>query len=200
MYNKSIALILTFVFVITIYACEIAADKNTNINIEKLKTKVNESVHFLNTNTTFNQDIVFLLDMNLPISSYRFYIYDLNKKTILNKGLVAHGEGSKIENSDSLRFSNVINSNCTSLGKYKIGTSYTGKFGKSYKLHGLDNTNSNAFERYIVLHAYTLMPTNENTFPVFYSLGCPMVSTSFFKQLEYYIDNSDKPILMYIYY
>lgn len=102
---------------------------------------------FLNQNPDFNQDVVFLADMAIKSRYNRFYVYDVKNDSILHKGLVAHGKGSNTGIYDELQFSNVEGSNMTSLGNYKIGVDYVGRFGKSYKLHGLDKTNDQAFAR-----------------------------------------------------
>lgn len=155
---------------------------------------------FLNQNPDFNQDVVFLADMAIKSRYNRFYVYDVKNDSILHKGLVAHGKGSNTGIYDELQFSNVEGSNMTSLGNYKIGVDYVGRFGKSYKLHGLDKTNDQAFARYVVLHTYTFMPHEEQLVPIINSEGCPMVSNETFKILENIIDNSKKPILLRIYY
>ncbi|MBL1281185.1 MAG: murein L,D-transpeptidase catalytic domain family protein [Fluviicola sp.] len=123
---------------------------------------------------------------------------DVKKDTLLHQGLVAHGSGSVVE--DSLIFSNIPESYQSSLGNYKIGAKYTGNFGESYKLHGLDETNNNAYKRYIVLHPYSCVPDEEQDYPICESLGCPMVSNNFIKKLYKIIDGSKKPILMVMYY
>ncbi len=51
-------------------------------------------------------------------------------------------------------FSNVPGSKQTSLGLYRIGTSYTGKWGVSVRMHGLEpGVNDKALDRHIVLHS-----------------------------------------------
>jgi len=99
-----------------------------------------------------------------------------------------------------LQFSNVPNSLATSVDKYSIGKSYYGIFGKSYKLTGLDNSNSKAMERYIVLHGYKDVPEQEVDGEIYYSKGCPMVSYGFFKEIDRMIIRSKSRILMYVYY
>jgi hypothetical protein len=49
-------------------------------------------------------------------------------------------------------YSNVVGSNCTSLGKYKIGKRSYSNWGINihYKMHGLESSNSNAFKRHVV--------------------------------------------------
>ena len=111
------------------------------------------------------------------------------------------GSGSD-EGADDLIFSNKANSYCTSLGKYKIGKSYSGKFGMAYKLYGLENTNNNAFDRFVVLHSHSCVPNNEIfPVPICVSLGCPTVSPAFFlDKLKAYLDESLQPVLLWIYY
>ncbi len=166
---------------------------------KRMQLKVKELNSFLKNNESYNSHLFFLLDMHIESNHYRFFVYDNNAKKILLQGLVAHGVGSMTENEDSLYFSNTPESNCSSLGKYKIGEKYTGRFGTSYKLYGLDATNSNAYNRAIVLHAFKNIPNEECNYPITLSLGCPMVSTQFFTKLEKLIDNSDKNMLMWMY-
>jgi hypothetical protein len=113
-------------------------------------------------------------------------------------GLVAHGSG--LTNTDNIVFSNEPGSYCSSVGKYRIGASYYGQFGLAYKLYGLESTNNNAFERFVVLHAHDCVPEKE-VYPlsICESWGCPTVSPGFLDKLAGYIDHSDKSILMWIY-
>ncbi len=144
-------------------------------------------------------DVGFLIDMSLPSGKKRFFVYDLQADSLITSGLVAHGSCNQRFLEEG-QFANIVNSGCTSIGKYKIGYSYNGNFGKAYKLFGLDSTNNKAFERYVVLHGYTCVP-DEETYPqpICNSLGCPMVSYAFLEQLEAIIDNSRRPILLWIY-
>jgi hypothetical protein len=149
----------------------------------------------------FNTEYCFLVDMSLPSGKKRFFVYNMKKDSLEYSSMVAHGYGSapRFAN-EPLQFSNVPNSAMTSLGKYKIGYSYFGAFGLAYKLYGLDSSNSNAFERAIVLHSYTSVPESE-TYPnlICESAGCPMVNSSFLATLGKYIKASPKPILLWIY-
>lgn len=141
----------------------------------------------------------FLIDMSLPSGRNRFFVYDLKKGSVAYSGLVAHGSCDERFLSRA-RFSNISNSGCSSLGKYKVGAFYHGKYGESFKLHGLDNSNSNAFPRGVVIHGYDCVP-DEEIYPrvLCNSLGCPMVSYNFFDKLSRIIEHSEKPILLWIY-
>lgn len=172
---------------------------------EELKEiRVNEHVakirDFLKENPKYSSELVFLIDMKIASGRNRFFIYDLKKEKISDQGLVAHGSGSETGILNKLKFSNENGSNATSLGKYSIGESYHGQFGKSYKLYGLDKSNSNAFSRYIVLHKFSRMPYEEQINPVCNSLGCPMVNEKYFARIEKILDSSHKKILLDIYY
>ncbi len=148
----------------------------------------------------FDAGHCFLLDMRIPSGKRRFFVYNLEKDSVEMGGLVTHGSGSE-NGPGELFFSNTPNSNCTSLGKYKIGKSYFGNFGLAYKLYGLDNSNSRAFERFIVLHGYGCVPDHDVLpFPICLSLGCLTVSPAFIARLKTYIDGSTGPILLWIYY
>lgn len=169
--------------------------------VERVKDKANELKAYAAAHN-YNTEYAFLVDMSLPSGKNRFFIYDFKKDVIESSSLVAHGFGSAVPNSyDELIFSNTPDSYMTSLGKYKIGASYYGSFGLSYKLHGLESTNDKAFQRTVVLHSAISIPDVE-PFPnlISQSAGCPMVSKSFLDVLTRYIKASKKPVLLWIYY
>ena len=146
------------------------------------------------TDQGFDTKYCFLVDMRIASGKNRFFVYNLDKDSVEIAGLVAHGSG--ITNADTPVFSNTPNSYCTSLGKYKIGNSYNGKFGLAYKLYGLDKTNSKAFDRFVVLHAHECVPNDEvSPLPICESWGCPTVSPAFLTQLKSYLDETTKPVM-----
>lgn len=141
----------------------------------------------------------FLVDMQIPSGNKRFFVYDALKDSMVHSGLVAHG-GCRTKFLQEAEFSNVPECGCSSTGKYKIGYAYQGQFGKAFKLYGLDSTNSNAYKRNVVLHAYDCVPDVETEpYTICNSLGCPMVSYNFLDTLRNYIEASPKPILLWIY-
>lgn len=147
----------------------------------------------------YNTSTCFLVDMNIESGKNRFFVYDLKKEAVIDEGLVAHGCCNKNWLSGR-QYGNEVGCGCTSLGKYKIGNPYTGRFGRAYKLYGLDSTNSNAFKRFVVLHSYAAVPDAEvDPAPICQSDGCPMVSAVFLQKLAAIIDRSHQPILLYIF-
>lgn len=175
---------------------------NTKLKIAaaRLKEKAAGLQSYVDANN-FNSEYCFLVDMAIPSGKKRFFVYNIKKGTVEYSALVSHGSGSyKPGCNDELVFSNMPNSNATSLGRYKIGQAYKGAYGLSYRLYGLDSSNSNAFHRAIVLHSDTNVPQAER-YPrhIFESAGCPAVSREFLVEIGKYIRTSDKPILLWIY-
>jgi hypothetical protein len=169
------------------------APENTTLNI--LAKKINNYA----AENGFSTEYCFLVDMSIPSGRKRFFVYDLEKNSVVYSGLVAHGSCNETFLSHA-RFSNAPKCGCSSLGKYKVGEFYRGKYGKSFRLYGLDNSNSNAYSRAVVIHGYDCVPDQE-IYPMVLcnSLGCVMVSYNFFDRLSHLIEKSQKPIVLWVY-
>ncbi|AJW62203.1 murein L,D-transpeptidase catalytic domain family protein [Elizabethkingia bruuniana] len=191
-----------FLSLLGIFAIVLASNisfSNSTVRSNNLNDRTEEIRKFASENG-YSEKLAFFIDFSISSNKYRFFVIDLKSGKILEKAMVAHGSGSeKGKINGKLKFSNTDGSYCSSIGKYVVKNSYNGDFGKAYRLIGLDNTNSNAFSRAIVLHKYSKVPDNETTNPIVLSLGCPMVSPAFFSTLEKYIDSSEKNIVLYIY-
>lgn len=146
----------------------------------------------------FDTTVCFLIDMSLPANRKRFFVYNLKEDTIVNSGLVTHGNCNQYW-LEGRKYGNEVGCGCTSLGKYKIGNSYYGRFGLAFKLYGLDATNSNAFKRYVVLHSHSCVPDKEVVEEICQSNGCPTVSPQFLKKLEEIIKGVSKPVMLWIF-
>jgi len=147
----------------------------------------------------YDTAVAFFVDMQVKSGKNRFFVVDLQTNAILKKGLVGHGKGNEKFTFDR-KFSNDEGSNCTSLGIYKIGKAYNGAFGLSYKLYGLNRTNSNAIKRYVVLHSMGSIPEDESPYPITQTEGCPAVAPAFLEELASILDHAPKNVLLYIYY
>ena len=123
-------------------------------------------------NPFFNQRHALLVDMSLPSSANRMSLYDLSHRTVLFQTRVMHG--AKSGKVIPTQFSNRLGSNKTALGRYVIVGTYKGHFGLAYRLTGLDNSNSNALARSIVLHRSAYVRANR----ISRSEGCPAVSSA----------------------
>ena len=129
---------------------------------------------------------------------YRLFAFNLETHDTLVKGLVAHGHCKSTDNRFA-QFSNEIGSNCSSLGHYKVGGKYEGSYGTSYKLIGRDSTNSNALNRFVVLHSHSCVSDYEQEDDICLSEGCTTVSPKVLQELIPYLDNTAKPIMLWIY-
>ena len=181
----------------------------TNVKEQKETSPPSENTAIINILTKkvnnyaiqndMSTEYCFLIDMSLPSGRNRFFIYDLKKNTIINSGLVSHGSCNETFLARP-KFSNESKSGCSSLGKFKVGEFYTGKYGKSFRLYGLDNCNSNTYKRAVVIHGYDCVP-DEEIYPrvLCNSLGCVMVSYKYFDKISSLIRKSEKPIVLWIY-
>ncbi|MBR5335975.1 MAG: murein L,D-transpeptidase catalytic domain family protein [Bacteroidaceae bacterium] len=153
-------------------------------------------------NNGYSTEYCFLTDFSKPSGIKRFYINSFKEKKIIQKSLCANGRG-KDWNIFNSTFSNVIGSNYSSLGKYKVGKlrpiMSSSLYGKGYNLHGLDSTNSNTIVRGILIHKGNV---EFETFPlpcIPASKGCFAVSSSMMKHIGDIKGQSSKPILLYAY-
>jgi hypothetical protein len=165
--------------------------------LQKLRLKADEAKSFVATKG-YNDKICFMIDMSLPSGQNRFFVYNLKKDTLQNSGLVTHGR-CNLTWLEGRKYGNTVGCGCTSLGKYKIGYSYNGRFGLAFKLYGLDKTNNNAFDRFVVLHGHDCVPETEITDDICQSDGCPTVAPGYLQQLKPIINASKKPVLLWIF-
>lgn len=100
----------------------------------------------------WRRDIAGIADFSTHSALPRFHFANLENGTV-QSFRVAHGAGSDPEHDGWLKyFSNVPGSNATSRGAYITWEWYTGKYGTSVRLGGLDPDNSHVLERAIVMH------------------------------------------------
>lgn len=199
--KKILIIFLVILFVFMGYKIVWKEKRNNSPITTTIDSKqINEVKRLIKSNSKYNRRFAFFIDMKVPSGKNRFFVYDLKTDKIVDKGLVANGSGSETGIKGKLKFSNTPNSLSTSLGKYYIGGFYHGKFGKAYKLYGLDKTNSNAFKRDVVFHYYYDVPYQEQKGYICNSFGCPMVNKKYFERTAKIIDGSESNIIMSIYY
>lgn len=101
----------------------------------------------------WRRDVAGIADFAIHSALPRFHFANLESGTV-QSFRVAHGQGSDPEHDGFLKwFSNVPGSNATSRGAYVTWEWYTGKYGTSVRLGGLDPDNSYALDRAIVMHS-----------------------------------------------
>ena len=194
---------LTFILIILMSFISGSCKDQTKDN--KLNNKIIEAEKYCNEND-FNQDFCILIDMSIHSGKKRFYVYNFKLKKVTHKYLVSHGCGNNIHTSDesktSPKFSNIVDSHMSSLGKYRIGERGWSSWGINVKyiLHGLEESNSNAYKRWIVFHSWGMI-SDEEVFPAGTpeGWGCPAISNKSFKQVDRLIKSQTKSTLMWIY-
>ena len=99
-----------------------------------------------------HRDAVGIVDFSQHSSVPRFHLVNMATGQV-ESFLTTHGRGSDRGHTGMLqKFSNTVNSLATSQGAYVTANQYRGKYGLSMKLQGLDFSNSNAWDRAIVMH------------------------------------------------
>jgi hypothetical protein len=177
---------------------QLIADKlDKNQSAEKAQTFIDSMRNWLDENG-YSTDLMFIADMGLRMNIKRFYAVNPDSQKLLKAFLVSHGSGGGSTLTNAV-FSNLPGSYCSSKGRYKIGESYMGNYGKSYRLHGLDKSNSNALDRLIVFHSYRDQTDKEYSGPNYFSQGCPMVAKSSFDFCDSLIQLQTKPVMLVIY-
>ena len=210
--NHNIMRLFLFVLICSLFGCghnvaegHNAVLINSPVKIKELRKKA-LSARIYCKQHKMDTSVAILIDMSIPSGLKRFVVWNFKKDTIVMKGMVSHGCGNKKwatdESSKHPVFSNVMDSHCSALGKYKIGARGYSQWGihVNYLLYGLEKTNSNALARTIVLHSWNAIPDTE-TYPagIAESWGCPAVPNDFMKALDLILKAKNKPVLLWIY-
>jgi len=102
-----------------------------------------------------------VLDFSAHSGTPRFHLIDRASGRVLQTFRVSHGHGSEGSRNDGFAevFSNVPDTNASSLGLYRTAETYVSEVytGLAMRMDGLSPTNSNARSRYIVIHAARYM-------------------------------------------
>lgn len=137
-------------------------------------------IGFLNlkaTGVVEKENLITIIDFNLPSTKKRLWIIDLEQKKLLFHELVAHGRNSG--NLYAKKFSNQQDSNSSSLGFYLTGEIYYGKYGRSLKLDGMEKGfNDKLRDRSVVMHGsnYVSQKIVDRTGRLGRSFGCPAIA------------------------
>ena len=152
-----------------------------------------------------SENYAIIVDYSKPSGKHRFFVCDLKKEKIIASSLCAHGAG-KGSTIFSPVFSNEVGSNCSSLGHYKItGRHQMSSSGlPSFRLQGLDTSNSNAMKRGILIHSAKLVSYCRLGIYPFYlpldrriSSGCFAIDIDMMDVVGDLVDKEKKPILLY---
>ena len=141
-------------------------------------------MYLKHTQSLRNERYLTVVDFSKSCNKKRLWTIDITEKKVVFNELVAHGARTGIEYAKY--FSNIYNSNQSSLGFYTTGGQYYGRNNLSLKLNGLEKKfNSNAYKRGIVIHGANYVSesyVNSNQ-RIGRSYGCPAVSQKVNKEL-----------------
>ena len=151
-----------------------------------------------------NQNKFILIDLDVHSGLKRFFVYDLKSNKKIKSYMVSHGCGDQMWSwtscKDNAPISNELDSHCSSVGKYVIGSRGLSQWGikVNYVLIGKDTTNSNAVKRAIVLHSWEKI-SSEEVYPkgTPEGWGCPAVSNESMKEIDALL-KANKNMLMWI--
>jgi hypothetical protein len=129
-------------------------------------------------------DRLAVIDYSLPSTEPRLWVFDLARRKLLFRELVAHGRNTG-ENL-ARKFSNRPESLESSLGLFRTLGTYVGHNGYSLRMDGLEpGTNDHALDRALVIHgaAYVSSANASRNGRIGRSWGCPAVRKAVAKPL-----------------
>lgn len=153
--------------------------------------------HLVQTGRLSKENIISIADFSKPSSQKRLFVIDLNNHKVLFNTYVAHGVNSGREYAN--QFSNIPESNKSSLGFYETKNTYLGGNGYSLKLIGLEKgINDNAEKRDIVIHGAEYVDESliRSQGYIGRSWGCPALPEKLHKQI---IDKIKNGSCLFIY-
>lgn len=153
------------------------------LNPQALKGALNAMQCAINNGARQSQHLA-IIDYSQPSTARRLWIFDLKKKKLVLRDLVAHGSNSG-ENF-ATQFSNREGSFQSSLGLFRTQESYEGAHGYSLRMDGLEpGFNDMARDRAIVIHAadYVNPLWSKRQGRIGRSQGCPAVRPQIAKQV-----------------
>ena len=139
---------------------------------------------------------IIIVDYSRDILQKRLWLYDVKNNEALLNTRVSHALKSGLIYCNDI--SNKPNTEKTCIGSFVTGNQYIGKFGNSMNIHGLDKSNSNAYNRRIVFHSNCNHKYYGITIPSFlaiYSLGCFAFHED---DMDPFIDKVKDGVFMYV--
>lgn len=165
------------------------------------KRALNQAIAYFKKNRSEfpNQRVITVIDFTKSARQKRFFVVNLQTGAVTARA-TSHGRGSDPGNTGmAQKFSNKDKSHASSLGFYRTLETYTsskfkshGGEGLSLRLQGLSSTNSNAWNRAVVIHPARYVNEGGHTGR---SYGCPALDPRFSKQTVQTIKNGS---LLYI--
>lgn len=148
---------------ICIYITLIVLSTITIFTVYHFKNNTDIIIEAISKQKEFNNksNYILYIDLDKPIFLPRLYVIDKKSNKIIKRNFVFTSYKSGLIY--TTKFSNTAHSNITSKGAFKILNDYSGRFGYSVRIQGLESHNNNVLNRAIVLHPWMGFP---------YTQGC----------------------------
>ncbi len=219
---KHIKYLFAILFVLSSFAPNLSKDKNPKNLVSVSPTKKVEMIYNsldannyklpsiesfeiafegyenLKAKGKIQSDYLTIVDYSLSSKSNRLWVIDMSENKIIFNTLVAHGKNSGEDY--ATKFSNITDSNQSSLGFFATGETYIGQHGLSLKLDGLETgINDKARQRAIVIHGadYVSKDFIKQHNRLGRSQGCPALPIEMSKKIIQTIKNKS---CLFIYY
>lgn len=171
-----------------------------NANLSELSADAERYAfkHGLSTNYCF------FVNYGVPSGTPRFYVWDFARHEVVATARCMHGSGLTNTAAQPV-FSNRVNSNCSSLGRFEVLRNEHGsRLRRSFRLQGLDKENSNAYSRGLLVHSSLWVDQHKHKkyIPLHTPScqGCVTISTHGMRYVERLVKNESKNILLWSFY
>ena len=143
-------------------------DEDGNLDCQFINYDAFEKAYtgFNKLKSSLKKPYLTIVDYTQPSNSRRMFTLDMSKNMVLNNTWVAHGNGVNGDQDQGAdgwgsnpKVSDQNGSKLSSPGFIKTGENYSGQFGLSIRLDGIDSHNTNLRSaRAIVIHPWASMP------------------------------------------
>ena len=146
----------------------------------------------------------FFVNYAIPSGTPRFFVWDFAQHKVVGTARCMHGSGLANTASTPV-FSNRVNSNCSSLGRFEVLRNEHGsRLRRSFRLQGLDKENSNAYGRGLLIHSSRWVDQHKHKkyIPLHTPScqGCVTISTNGMRYVEKLVKGENKNILLWTFY
>lgn len=172
-------------------ACERASEPETAVPFGHYVDELRRDVQ--RAKGMCNPAVACYVDLTRPDNRYRFFVLDLTKRTLLLQGLCLNGSTNA---HGQVRYSNEVNSKCSSHELARVGERYVGGFGRAFRLYGLEPGTSNLRRRAVVPHAWAGVPERPTLEHPIQSEGYPTLNPQVLDTVAKLIARSPKPLLL----
>lgn len=202
------ALLMMAIALAAQYSCSKKSPEVAQMDVKELSAHYRPLVQaeFAGKAAQYKADTRYLIlvDYSIPSNNNRMFVWDTELDGIVEQFWCAHGFGGQ-STAERPEFSNVLGSNCSSLGWFLVDRSVgkSPRWGYNYHaVDGLDACNSNARQRQLLIHPWGSVGADaaaKINHPMALdgrSAGCFTTSEDGFLTIDRYVKESSKRLLL----